>query len=363
MLSPACPSRCVVQTQALRLRRGKRRIGCSLILRAVAFASLAGLLHSSDLDHYEALEIDDAAVEADIKKAYRKLSIKYHPDKNPSEAWRFDAIREAYEVLSDPKKRVLYDTGGMETVKQAEQGKVQAGDNIQIEVPVTLADLYRGAQRKARARRRIVCRRCRQRRDPEKCKGCGACPSTFHMQNTLRNNMIYRNRVEVPSKEDCRMETTELDVAVEQGANDKDRVFFKNQASQMPGQIPGDIIVSLKRSDTGNAKFKRVGDDLRFPLEISLREAMLGFKRRIRHLDDHIVEVSSESVTRHGQVIRIGGEGMPVKDTPSAFGDLDLVVSVNFPAQFTENERKEIAGLQALSRFDEDQARSRRDEL
>lgn len=326
-----------------RLGLSVSRSGASSMLRLACLVSLLGALRAAEVDHYEALEIDDGAEEVEIKKAYRKLSIKYHPDKNPSEASRFDAIREAYEVLSDAKKRVLYDTGGMEAVKEAERGQ--------------------GATRKVRARRRLVCRNCRQRPDPVKCKGCGACPSTFQMQRYRRGNMIYQNKVEVPSKEDCRMDVKELEVVVEQGANDKERVFFKNRASQMPGQIPGDIIVTLKRTDAGNAKFKRVGDDLRLPIEISLREAMLGFTRKIRHLDNHVVEVSSESVTRHGQVIRIEGEGMPVKDTPSAFGDLDLVVGVKFPTQFTEDERQEIAGLQALRRFDEDQARSRREEL
>merc|ERR1719282_1636262 len=71
-------------------------------------------------DLYEILGLQDDADEADIKKVYRKLSIKYHPDKNPDEESKrkFAEVRDAYEILNDPDKKILYDTGGMEAVKK-----------------------------------------------------------------------------------------------------------------------------------------------------------------------------------------------------------------------------------------------------
>merc|ERR1719161_2116344 len=97
-------------------------------------------------DLYGALGISEDADDAEIKKVYRKLSIKYHPDKNPDEASRlkFAEVRDAYEILSDPDKRILYDTGGMEAVKKGEKGDVQKTDDVNSELAVNLVDLYRG---------------------------------------------------------------------------------------------------------------------------------------------------------------------------------------------------------------------------
>merc|ERR1711953_516131 len=97
-------------------------------------------------DLYEILGLSDDAEESEIKKVYRKLSIKYHPDKNPDEESKkkFKDIRDAYEILNDPDKKILYDTGGMEAVKNAEKGEVQKGEDVGRGLEVNLEDLYNG---------------------------------------------------------------------------------------------------------------------------------------------------------------------------------------------------------------------------
>merc|ERR1711988_113850 len=87
------------------------------------------------------------AEEGEIKRAYRKLSKDLHPDKNPSPEARqqFNEVRDAYEILSSPESKILYDTGGMEAIQEHKKGQVQKGETSQNSVAVTLEMLYTGA--------------------------------------------------------------------------------------------------------------------------------------------------------------------------------------------------------------------------
>merc|ERR1719310_883052 len=109
----------------------RRTVGVQFALAvALALGGLNVVAQLSDLDGvdlYEVLEVDDSASEADIKRSYRKLSVKYHPDKVGGKVDQFNRIRDAYEILSDPSKRVLYDSGGVEAVRQAEKGNIEEG--------------------------------------------------------------------------------------------------------------------------------------------------------------------------------------------------------------------------------------------
>lgn len=302
-----------------------------------------------DEDLYELLEVHDNANSAEIKRNYRKLSVKYHPDKNPAEAGRFNSIRDAYEVLSNPDKRVLYDTGGMQAVRDGEQGKAETGEGMEKSMDMSLTELYLGVRRKLPIRRRVICRRCRKTRDPERCKGCSACPPGKKIVHVRHGPMIFQQEEQVPSTEDCKSEVAELDVAVDPGASIGDRIVFKHMGSQKPGQIPGDVVVTLKqKKETSALGWQRQGQDLRVAMNLTLREALLGFTRTIRHLDGHTVEFSTRSVTRPGQVVQIQREGMPFKDVPSQFGNLFVVLSVNFPQSLTEAQREELEGVRAL---------------
>uniref|UniRef100_A0A7S0FKB9 J domain-containing protein n=1 Tax=Pyrodinium bahamense TaxID=73915 RepID=A0A7S0FKB9_9DINO len=297
-------------------------------------------------DPYGALGLTDEADDADIKKAYRKLSVKYHPDKNPDEAskQKFNEIRDAYELLSDPDKKILYDTGGMEAVQRAEQGQVRKGDDLNREMDVRLEDLYSGGFVKNRVTRRVVCRGCRRKSGSPKCVGCGRCPNevqTVHVQ--VGPGMFMEQQQEVPSKERCRQEEAVLDVQIERGMRDGEQVTFPRMAGQRPGMLPGSVLVRLRVAR--HAKFERKGDDLHLTLGVSLREALLGWSRTVRHLDGHRVELSAEGVSRPMQVLRVRGEGMPLRDDPASFGDLYVKVRVDFPRALTEDQEGAIAGV------------------
>ena len=154
-------------------------------------------------DLYNVLGLDDEeATEKDIKKAYRKLSIKYHPDKNPGDVTatkKFNAVRDANEILSNPDLKILYDTGGMEAVdehKKEEQGggrggghnffgggqqDSKRGQDYNTEIEVSLEDMYNGGTHRTSINRRVVCRGCVKKPNKPKCKGCGRCPNEVKM--------------------------------------------------------------------------------------------------------------------------------------------------------------------------------------
>ena len=136
-----------------------------------------------DTDFYEALGLDEEASEKDIKKAYRRLSVQYHPDKNPGNETAknlFNVVRTANEILGDPDKRVLYDTGGMDSVKEMAKEEQQGGQqdpfammfgggggqrknskkgqDAHVELGVSLEDLYNGGEVAASINRRVVCK-------------------------------------------------------------------------------------------------------------------------------------------------------------------------------------------------------------
>jgi len=269
--------------------------------------------------------------------------MKYHPDKNPDEESqaKFREIRDAHEILNDPDKKILYDTGGMEAVKKVEKGEVNKGENINTELGVSLEDLYNAGVHKAQIGRRVVCRGCRVRPDSPKCKGCSRCPNEIkNVQQQVGPGMFIQREQEVQSKEKCKQEDTVIDVNIEKGMRDGEQLTFERMAEQRPGQLPGAVVFKLKAAK--HAKFTRMADDLHMNMQVSLREALLGWQQSIRHLDGHVLEIGTEAVTKPFQVIKVKGEGMPLRDDPASFGDLYVKVEIIAPTSLTESQREAI---------------------
>ena len=228
-----------------------------------------------DLDLYEVLGLDDEVDQKEIKKAYRKLSLRYHPDKCKKEvevtkadgttttedcAKLMNRVTLAYEVLGDEDKRILYDTGGLESVKEGveedEGGAAAAWTRSRCSGAAAAArrwqrgpdargagriprDMYLGNVVDAAITRRVVCRKCAGRSDG-KCAGCGRCPNEVRMvQREMRPGMIVQQQEEVHSKEKCKNEETILKAHVERGMGTGAELSFPRMSEQRPGQIPG----------------------------------------------------------------------------------------------------------------------------
>lgn len=376
-----------------KMRANKMEAGADTVLSGKRVADgerctakfLAKDERDEDLDLYEVLGVDDEADQKEIKKAYRRLSLKYHPDKCKGdvevEVGSADAeakpiscekmmnrVNLAYEVLGDEEKRILYDTGGLESVKEGvddddggggvdpfsmlfgggrqSRGRGKRGPDAKIDLTVTLDDMYLGNEVEAKISRRVVCRKCAGRTDG-KCGSCGRCPNEVRMvQREMRPGMIVQQQEEVPSKEKCKNEETTLKAHVERGMDAGAEIRFPRMSEQLPGQIPGDVIVTLRQKP--HPRFTRKGNDLYMDMVITLKEALLGFSKAFEHFDGHKVIIANSKITKPNEVKRIKEEGMPVKDVPSERGDLFVKFQFKMPTELNAEQKALVEQLFAV---------------
>lgn len=299
------------------------------------------------VDLYALLGVEPDAPQSEIKKTFRRLTIELHPDKNPGDptaASRFTEVSRAAEILSDNTKRMLYDTGGMEAIRAHDRGEVQKGQDVLVEVGVPLSLLFTGGNVAPVYRRRVVCVGCRAKPNQPRCRGCSKCPSEVRtVAQQVGPGFFVQQQVQVDSNEWCKTEDKELEVTISRGSKDGDDIVLEAMADQRPGMIPGNVVVRLKQMH--DPRFNRDGDDLRTTITVSLREALLGFRKDIQMPDNSIVPVIRNAVTQPHQIIKIEGEGMPKKDEPSNRGHLFVTVIVQLPESLNSDQKASIAEI------------------
>lgn len=344
--------------------------------------------------YYDILGVSPNCTEEELKKSYRKLALKYHPDKNPNEGERFKAISQAYEVLSNPEKREIYDRGGEQAIKQGGQGGMadhspmdifemffgggarqrergpKKGKDIVYQMNVSLEELYNGATRKLAISKKVVCDKCEGRGTkspsigPTKCGGCrgtGAKVRVEHVGHSIVqrieskcNECLGQGEV-IPQKDRCKncegkkisRETKIIEVHIDKGMEDGHKITFANEGDMEPGlDLPSDIIVVL--DEKPHERFKRCHrNDLLTNLELNLNEALTGFTRAIKTLDDRtlVLRTHPGEVVKHGSFKSIVSEGMPIHRNPFDKGNLLIQISVQFP---DEIDAKIAAQLEKL---------------
>ncbi|XP_067653821.1 dnaJ homolog subfamily A member 1-like [Haliotis asinina] len=325
---------------------------------------------------YDILGVSPSSTPDEIKKAYRKLALKYHPDKNPNEGEKFKAISMAYEVLSDQKKRQIYDQGGEEAIKGGGSGggggfhspmdifdmffhgggrrhkQPSKGKDIVHKVKVTLEELYNGATRKLALQKNIICRSCEGRGGAEgavitctRCDGSGMMIQVHRLapgmvQQVQSRCSECRGQGEIINpKLRCKTcqgnkvvkERKILEVHVDKGMKDQQQIRFTAEGDQEPGLEPGDIIIVLDQKPHGT--FQRHGNDLIMKMNIDLVEALCGFVRPIETLDQRVLKITSHpgEVVKHEDVKCVLNEGMPIYRDPFSKGRLVIQMTVNFP--------------------------------
>ncbi|KAJ1982990.1 DnaJ sub A member 2 [Dimargaris verticillata] len=360
-------------------------------------------------DFYEILEVEREVDAPRLKKAYRQLAMRYHPDKNPEGADKFKEVQHAYEILSDPERRAVYDEFGEEGLNAGHSGAEGFGfDDLfsamfngsepygqpefgfpfdpygagprgaprsrsketAHELEVDLTDLYLGKTFRMGIEKSIVCQACTGTGSRTgrtfKCKPCKGAGFTMGARQ-LAPGLTQRIQVlcqtchgegRVIRKKDlcrkCHGEKTVsarkvLHVEVKPGMKTGERIVLSGEGDQAPDQPTPDLVFVLKAK--AHPVFTRRGNDLLATVSINLAEALTGFSRPlVTHLDGRqlVVTQAPGEIICPGAVKCIYGEGMPVPGRDHIKGALYLQFQVDFPLSHWLPSDQQYAALRAL---------------
>lgn len=307
-------------------------------------------------EFYEVLGVPKDAEPKAIKRAYHKIAMKEHPDRG-GDAEKFKKAQQAYEVLSKPEKRKLYDKGGMEMVERGEargSTRRQRTRDVVRPLPCTLEEVYNGKTRKFAIHRTVLCKTCtgsgckagRSENHCDSCNGRGVKVMVRRM-----GPMIQQMQV---ACEDCRGQGTSIapedkcpdcagkklnrsrerkvvEVVIEKGMTDNTKITLRGMADEAPGKEAGDLVFVLQMKK--HAVFKRRGADLYMDKDVTLLEALTGVKFVLEHMDGHKTLIS----TKPGEIIGVDALkavrdlGMPLKDEHFTKGNLFIRFNIVFP--------------------------------
>ncbi|KAL3273429.1 hypothetical protein HHI36_014873 [Cryptolaemus montrouzieri] len=332
-----------------------------------------------ETEFYDILEVPPNCSDDDLKKAYRRLALLYHPDKNPTEGERFTRISQAYEVLSDPQKRAIYDEGGEQALKSgagyAYSNPMNLFDmffnagtsgrrrsdrtrrDIIHELAVTLEELYNGTNKKVSIKRNIICEKCKGRGSMSgkilKCKICDGhgviikttevAPGMIRQTQKLCKECNGTGE-QIDPKDICKKcngkrvheVAKNFNVHVEKGMLDSQKIIIKGEGNEEPEKEPGDIIIIIDEKE--HPIFSRSEEDLLMRIDIQLIESLCGFQKVFKSLDnrDLSIRVPAGTVMKHGDIKLISDEGMPYYQNPTDKGRLIIQFFVQFPETLSE---------------------------
>jgi len=354
---------------------------------------------------YEILGVSRSASDGEIKKAYRKLAKELHPDKNPNAGDKFKEVTYAYEILSNPEKRAMYDRVGIQGLREGGQGgdmpdifehifgggmggmggmggffgmpfggmggmggpmgggrgsrRRQKGENTMHPLKVTLEDLYNGKTSKLQMRKNVICKKCNGQGGKTgavvACKTCSGRGVKISIRQ-LGPGMVQQMQSVCPDckgegeqisdKDRCNtcegkktvQETKILEVHVDKGMKEGQKIPFSGEGDQAPGVEPGDVVIILQPAE--HEVFTRKKDDLVMTHSIGITEALCGFQFTFKHLDGREVVVTHlpGEVISPGSVKVVPGEGMPMFRNPYDKGNLYIKFDVSFPANHFAEE-------------------------
>ncbi len=301
-------------------------------------------------DYYKILGTNRSASEKEIKQAYRKLALKYHPDRNPGDKVseeKFKEINEAYQVLSDPTKRARYNQLG-ESYTRWQQGGTPAGgfnwdewvtgspsggyvqvDNLDDLLGGGFSEFFRKIFGGAPDFNNIPQGRGASRRAVRQ--------PAYEQPVTISLTEAYQGttrRIEIDNRR--------LDVRIPAGARSGLKVRVAEAISASPNSPKQDLYLVIQVAD--DPRFERKGDDLTTNVSVDVFTAMLGGEVTVPTLSGNVVLTLPEG-TQPEQVFRLSGRGMPRLKNPSTNGDLLARIKVKIPRNLTAKQKELIRAL------------------
>ena len=345
--------------------------------------------------YYETLEVERTADESRLKAAFRKLAMKWHPDKNPGDASsevRFKEINEAYEVLKDGEKRAAYDRFGHAAFEQGggggpgfgagfassfsdifedlfgmagqrgRGGGRERGADLRYNMEITLEEAFLGKTAQIEIPVSVTCESCsgtgaKAGTKPKTCSTCGGqgrvrqAQGFFTLERTCPGCQGRGQMIEdpCPSCVGSGRVTRErnLSVSIPQGVEDGTRIRLAGEGEAgVRGGPSGDLYIFL--SLAAHQFFQRDGADLHCRVPISMATAALGGEFEVPAIDGSKAKVKVPGGTQTGRRFRLTGKGMPVLRSKQT-GDMYVQVAVETPQKLTKRQRELLAEFEKLS--------------
>ncbi len=340
-------------------------------------------------DYYEVLGIGRSASEDDIRKAYRRLALQYHPDRNrePGAADTFKEVKEAYEILSDGEKRSMYDRFGHAAAERGFNGnfngfsgfgiedifesffgaqagaaggrrsRVQRGVDLRTDVTLTLEEAVFGADKEITYPKHETCTRCTGKgiepgKQPVQCPKCSGSGEIRRSHQS-----IFGQMVNVSMCDRCRGEgtliqdpctecqgqgavrvTKTLRVTIPPGIDDNSQIRLSNEGEVGPrGGPAGSLYVAVHVAE--HPMLRREGTELVYETDISIAQAALGTTLQVPTIDGD-EEVEIKPGTQPDTEIRLRAKGVPHLRRTGARGDLHVLVDVRVPTKLSKKQRQ-----------------------
>ena len=346
-------------------------------------------------DYYEVLGVQKNASEDDIKKAFRKLAHKYHPDKKGGDEAKFKEASEAYAVLSDKKKRAEYDTygrafngasgpgaggfdfSGFQNGFQGFEGvefdlgdifgdifggarhQQKRGRDISIDLELSFKDSVFGTERRVLITKMNTCSTCsgtggKPGTEMQTCKTCGGKGTITESRSTIlgtfsatRECPTCMGRGTIP-KETCRAcagrgvakEQEEIKITVPAGIHDSEMIRMPGRGEAISGGSAGDLYVKIHVK--ADPRFSRDGATITTTLSVKLTDALLGATYTVETLDGDMQLDIPAGVT-HGEVIKVKGKGVPMQG--GSRGDLAVRVVIQMPKKLSRSAKRLVEEL------------------
>ncbi|CAN5447767.1 molecular chaperone DnaJ [soil metagenome] len=357
-------------------------------------------------DYYEILGLDKSTGQDEIKKAYRKIAIKFHPDKNPDDPTaedKFKEAAEAYEVLSNPEKRERYDRFGHQGVGNGGFGgggmnmedifsqfgdifgggggspfdsffgggrqgsRSRKGSNLRIKLKLNLDEIANGVEKKIKVKRYITCDTCSGNgsKNGTSLQTCGTCNGTGQMRkvvNTMLGQMVSTStcptcngegktlvdRCNVCNGEGRVMQEEVIPIKIPAGVGDGMQLSMSGKGNvPVRGGVPGDLLIVIEEEE--HDLLKRDGNNVVYDLYINFAEAALGTSVEVPTIDGK-VKIKLEPGTQSGKILRLRGKG--IKDI-NGYNKGDQLIHVNIwtPQQLTKDEKDILERLKFSPNF------------
>jgi molecular chaperone DnaJ len=361
-------------------------------------------------DYYEVLGVAKTATAEEIKKAYRKKAIQYHPDKNPGDKEaeeKFKEAAEAYEVLSDPQKRQRYDQFGFAGMSGAggfsggdfsmqdifsqfgdlfeswgmgggnfssffgggsSRGgqRVRRGTDLRVKVRLTLEEIATGVEKKIKVKKLVECKQCQGTGSADGSGGetCPTCKGSGRVVRTQRGifgmmqvqeacptchgeGRIIKNKCTHCGGDGVVRDEEIITIKIPAGVSGGMQIPVQGKGNAAPrGGVPGDLLVLVEEEP--HKDLVREGNDLIYNLLLDMPTAILGGQVQIPTLTGD-VKITITPGTQPGKVLRMRGKGLPIIDQYArqyGTGDLLINVGVYIPEKLNKDEKKLIEQLQ-----------------